>query len=105
MPDMSPIVKAVLDKPDARRAVSAYERLFSALHLLDRLPPELLYTLRDHIKEEYKARYGPMADFIQCYLRYIENEPLKEARARDRRLRFGISKTMDDYLLPPKKEN
>jgi hypothetical protein len=89
-----------LSSPEIRKVTIAYERLFSALHLLDTLPVNLLEVLDDQITKEYKDRRGPLADFLKCYRAYLEDE-IAEAKVRDRRLRFGIGTArLDDYLLP-----
>ncbi len=90
-----------LSSPEIRKVAGAYERLFSALHLLDALPVSLLEILDQQITKEYKDKRGPMADFMKCYLGYIEEE-IVEAKMRDRRLRFGVrTALLEDHLLPP----
>jgi hypothetical protein len=90
-----------LSTPEIRKVTAAYERLFSALHLLDKLPASLLVVLDEQIANEYKDKHGPLADFVKCYRGYVEEE-IAEAKMRDRRLRFGVGSTarLDDYLLP-----
>ncbi len=88
-----------LSTPEIRKVNAAYERLFSALHLLDKLPVSLLEVLDEEISKEYKDKRGPLADFVKCYLAYLK-ETEAEAKMRDRRLRFGMG-TLEDFLLPP----
>jgi hypothetical protein len=93
------LASIALSTPEIRKASAAYERLFSALHLLDTLPLRVLVVLDEQITKEYKDKRGPLADFLKCYLAYLK-ETEAEAKMRDRRLRFGIG-TLEDYLLPP----
>jgi HEPN domain-containing protein len=89
-----------LSTPEIRQVTAAYERLFSALNLLDKLPASLLEVLDEEISKEYKDKRGPMADFMKCYRQYLKDE-IAEAKVRDRKLRFGIGTArLDDYLLP-----
>jgi hypothetical protein len=88
-----------LSTPEIRKVTAAYERLFSALHLLDRLPVNLLEVLDDEINKEYKDKRGPLADFIKCYRAYLEDE-IAEAKMRDRKLRYGIGTVLKDHLMP-----
>jgi hypothetical protein len=92
-----------LKHPDIRGTVAAYNKLFSAIQELDALPTDLLQVLARRISYEYEGRTGPLSDFIKCYLRYLHKEPLPEARARDRMLRFGIPMFEKDHM-PPKDE-
>lgn len=100
MDNMELHASVALSTPEIRKVTAAYERLFSALHLLDKLPVNLLVVLDEQITKEYEGKRGPLADFVTCYRRYIEEE-IAEAKMRDRRLRFGISAArLDDHLLP-----
>jgi hypothetical protein len=99
MDNMELHASVALNTPEIRKVTAAYERLFSALHLLDNLPVSLLIVLDEQITKQYKDKRGPLADFVKCYRGYIEEE-IAEAKMRDRRLRFGIGTTLDDYLLP-----
>jgi hypothetical protein len=92
-----------LRHPDIRGTVAAYNKLFSSIQELDSLPTDLLQVLARQISDEYEGRTGPLSDFIKCYLRYLHKEPLPEARARDRMLRFGIP-MLEEHRLPPKDE-
>ena len=92
-----------LKHPDIRGTVAAYNKLFSSIQELDRLPSDLLQVLERRISDEYQGRTGPLSDFIKCYLRYLHKEPLPEARARDRMLRFGVP-VLEKQQLPPKDE-
>jgi hypothetical protein len=107
MPDINLKLHAsiALSSPQIRKVSAAYERLFSVLHLLDALPADLLEVLNDEIANEYKDRRGPLADFMTCYRAYLKDE-MKEAKERDRRLRFGLGTThSDDYLLPSRRQD
>jgi hypothetical protein len=100
MDNMELHASIALNTPEIRKVTAAYERLFSALHLLDKLPVSLLLVLDEQITKEYKDKRGPLADFVKCYRGYIEEE-IAQAKMRDRRLRFGIATArLDDYLLP-----
>lgn len=77
-----------IKNPAIRKMSAAYERLFSALHLIDTLPIELLEVLEEEINDEYKDRRGPLADFMKCYRNYLKTE-IAEAKARERMLRYG----------------
>jgi hypothetical protein len=85
-----------LSTPEIRQVTAAYERLFSALSLLDKLPVNLLEVLEDEITKEYKDKRGPLADFVRCYRAYLKDE-IAEAKMRDRRLRYGIGTVLEDH--------
>jgi hypothetical protein len=94
------LASVALSSPEVRKVSAAYERLFSALHLLDTLPVSLLEALDQQITNEYQNKRGPLADFIKCYRAYLKDE-IAEAKMRDRRLRFGVGTArLEDHLLP-----
>jgi hypothetical protein len=94
------LASVALSTPEIRKVSAAYERLFSALHLLDTLPVSLLEVLDQQITKEYQSKRGPLADFVKCYRAYLKDE-IAEAKMRDRRLRFGVGTArLEDYLLP-----
>jgi len=61
-----------LEDPEIRKTAAAYERLFSAVRLLDKLPYNLLEVLQQHVAEEYRYKQGPLADFVNAYIGYLK---------------------------------
>jgi len=94
-----------LEDPEIRKTAAAYERLFSAVRLLDKLPYNLLEVLQHHVAEEYRYKQGPLADFVNAYIGYLKEET-EAKKKRDRRLRFGIGLIEDSQSQPgPKKDD
>ena len=94
-----------LEDPEIRKTAAAYERLFSAVRLLDKLPYNLLEVLQQHVAEEYRYKQGPLADFVNAYIGYLKEET-EAKKKRDRRLRFGIGLIEDSQSQPgPKKDD
>jgi len=81
--------------PEIRKTAAAYERLFSAIRLLDKLPYNLLQVLQQHVAEQARPDGGPRKGHIG----YLKEET-EAKKMRDRGLRFGKG-LIEESQSPP----
>ena len=80
---------------DVRRAAAAYELMYEAADMLERLPIPVLEGLRDYAKEQLKSRHGPLVLCERAYVEHLD-ELIKGAKHQERLLFRGITGISDD---------
>lgn len=86
-------IKSALSERSTRVACLIAESIRNALDLLDEQSPDVIEAMLEHHKEEHRKGGLPKHrhDLRVAILKYIEDDALKEARARERRLFQGIT--------------
>jgi hypothetical protein len=85
----------LLELYDVRRAAAAYELMYEAADMLERLPIPVLEGLRDYAKEQLKTRHGPLVLCERAYVEHLD-ELIKGAKHQERLLFRGITGVFDD---------
>ena len=86
-------IKSALSERDTRVAVLIVESIRNALDLLDEQSPTVLEAMLELGKESQRAGTFPKhrRELREAFIKYVEEQALKEARARERRLFQGIT--------------
>jgi len=80
---------------DVRRAAAAYELMYEAADMLERLPIPVLEGLRDYAKEQLKSRRGPLVLCERAYVEHLD-ELIEGAKHQEKLLFRGITGIFDD---------
>jgi hypothetical protein len=85
-------IKSTLSERDTRVAVLIVESIRNALDLLDEQSPTVLEAMLELGKESQRAGTFPKhrRELREAFIRCVEEQALKEACARERRLFQGI---------------
>jgi hypothetical protein len=86
-------IKSALSERDTRVAVLIVESIRNSLDLLDEQSPTVLEAMLDIGREHQRAGAFPKhrRELREAFIKYVEEQALKEARARERRLFQGIT--------------
>ena len=80
---------------DVRRAAAAYELMYEAADMLERLPIPVLEGLRDYAKEQLKSRHGPLVLCERAYVEHLD-ELIRGAKHQEKLLFRGITGIFED---------
>jgi anaerobic glycerol-3-phosphate dehydrogenase len=86
---------AFLQLYDVRRAAAAYELMYEAAEMLERLPIPVLEGLRDYAKEQLKCRRGPLVLCERAYVEHLD-ELIRGAKHQEKLLFHGVTGILDD---------
>jgi hypothetical protein len=91
-------IRAALQSPETVKAAAVLQHIHDAMTMMDDLPVPVLEALRDEFEDMAKTRTGARGELKRAWLTYLDAEPLKAARLRDRQETFGMYRDLKGTL-------